>query len=643
MAAACEYQPKPFPLREPLVWIGAAIIAIAFAASDGLFIIDELIYFLGTNSLIDHGSLTVQTGYDQFHSSGLRLLFLIEGAHGLVPQYPPGYSVLTAPFVVIFGTRGFILLNAIATVATAFIVRTLTRELFTNDRAALAAPYLFLLGTFSLEYAYGIWPQMLSAFIAMASLLCFARSLDATGWRMPAYSSGAGMLIGLGMLIRLDALLLVPAFLAFHVLETRRPVRPVAALLLGLLPAIALLSGANSFKFGTLNPLSYGSSGGSTDLAAYRSLLALLPLGIAGLLLIRWARRRSFRLLPAAGLGAAIVVSAWSAGLLGGVVGQCLSGAYALLVDITRINPADPFISARSDGTALFFGMPKKALAQSLPWLGILPLLILDRNDARRTRSIILLLLVCAFWIAPFALRSWYGGMASNMRYLLPIVPVLCVLSSHGLCHVLDGHEPARRPLLWTYIAGIAMAGVASFAITDGLAKAEQIYTLYLFLLLLALCVVFTAPVTKSAKAWSGKAALHVFAVCAGVSTFWGAVDLMTSQMIRHSAAASDEALNEVAGPLLVIGRAERFPSIFAHYPAKIGSSLIAGCKDTETSCATLDFGMIASVQKHGYKVLLYRPALTERIRNEIRERGLRITSAAANPTVNAQFVQISR
>lgn len=641
MASAFAHRSMSPFWRDPLVWVGAAVIAIAFLSSDGLFIADELIYYLGTQSIVHHGSFVVHTGYEQFHSSGLRLLFLVDGAHGMVPQYPPGYAVLAAPFDALFGARGFVLINAVAAVAAAFTIRALTHQLFASARTAVIAPYLFLLGTFALDYAYGVWPQMLAAYLAIASILCVARSLDATNRATFGYSIAAGSLIGGGMLVRLDALLLLPAFIAFHIVETRQPARPITALLLGLLPGTILLSLANHFKFGTFNPLSYGSSGGGTDLTSYWSLLALLPLGIAILLAIRWGRRRPLQLLPILGLAAAILVIACSAGLIGGIIGQCLSGIYALIIDITRIGPGDPSATVHSDGTVLFFGMPKKALAQSLPWLGILPLLILDRRDAKRTRGNILLLLVCAFWIAPFALRSWYGGMASNMRYLLPIVPLLCILAINCLDHLRAEHSLPERPLFRTYIAGIAAAGAASFLLMNGVARTEQIYTLYLFLLLVILSSAYVLPLTPGLKAMMGTTALYTFTFCVGVSSFWAAIDVATSQLVRHSAKVGDRALRQVPGPLLVIGRVERFPSLFADYPAKIGTALKADCKDTETSCATLDFGLIGDLQKHGYAVLLYRPALSDRIRREVNEHGLKLAPAGTNATVADQFVRI--
>ena len=45
-------------------------------------------------------------------------------------------------------------------------------------------------------------------------------------------------------------------------------------------------------------------------------------------------------------------------------------------------------------------------------------------------RSVALVLVVAGLWALPFALRAWHGGLGSNMRYLLPLLPGLCALAA---------------------------------------------------------------------------------------------------------------------------------------------------------------------------------------------------------------------
>ena len=262
--------------NDRLLWgLSALILMVAFIASTGFFSIDEAMYYLGARAIADHGSLGLDNGYHLFHSESLRLRMLIDGPQGLTPQYPAGTALLGGLLLPVMGVRAFILLNAIAAILTLFTVRKICLSQFRSEAVWRIAALLLVAGSFWLEYAVGIWPHMLSTFFAVQAYWLALRHLGSDGTdRRDAILSG--LFAGAGMLFRLDAILAVPAIGLILLIYAPRFVRSGFYFGLGVLPSIALASWFNQLKFGTPNPLSYGQSGGSTDLSAHLPLFAAL-------------------------------------------------------------------------------------------------------------------------------------------------------------------------------------------------------------------------------------------------------------------------------------------------------------------------------------------------------------------------------
>ena len=161
-----------------LIILSVAILIGAFFVSDGLFTLDELIYLAGAQAMAD-GQIAIANGYEQYGSDALRMWLLVEGPHGLVPQYPPGPSLLGALFVETLGARGFIIANAVGVSATLFLILALGRRLYPSTSVGFVAGLLFLFGSFTLEYAYGVWPHGIALAFVTATVLLTVYALDA--------------------------------------------------------------------------------------------------------------------------------------------------------------------------------------------------------------------------------------------------------------------------------------------------------------------------------------------------------------------------------------------------------------------------------------------------------------------------------
>lgn len=424
------------------IWVLALIILIgAFFVSPGFFTIDETIYYLGARSVAEHGALGFDNGYAQFHSESLKLTLLIEGPQGLTPQYPAGSAVLAGLLLPFLGTRAFILLNALAAVLTLFTVRSICLSQFKSEPVARIAVALLVAGTFWLEYAVGIWPHAIAAFFALQAYWFALRQLDRDE-KDVRNAILSGFLAGAGMLFRLDAIFAIVAIGLILILFAPRPVRSTFWFGAAVLPALALASWFNTLKFGSANPLSYGKSGGGTDLTSYGPLLAALCVGVVAIVLLRkFGSRIGGRALVTA--VAILTIAILLIPAASDWVVRCWRGFLALVIDARYINDQ----SAQTEGPGqvmLVRGLVKKALGQSMPWIGLAAILLTSRVAERDRRMFLTLAILIATMTLPFISRSWHGGLANNMRYFLPALPPLCILCARLI--PICGHPSARPP-----------------------------------------------------------------------------------------------------------------------------------------------------------------------------------------------------
>ena len=544
-----EIDVRTSTVRAVLLYGLSLVLVIApFIASKGFFIIDEVIYFLSVDAFRSGQGLFVDNGASLFRSEDLGMgSLLVAQEPGYAPQYPPGLAVIGPVLIEIFGARGLLLLNALATVATLFVTHALAMRLFGRAEVATLSVALFAVFSFAGEYAVGYWPHMVSVLSVTASFFLFLCAMDKE--RPLVLATASGLALGAGLFFRVDGVFLLGAIAVLTALYAKRPLVVIMGGGLGLLPAIAGLSYANVIKFGTMNPISYGKSGGDgADPSTYLGfalVAALVPVALWG-----FRMRGGFpRKLALACAGLAVLGYVFVP-QIARLAHLSLQGFHSLFIDATAIPDVRPGMSAGPGGTLSFWGLPKKALGQSLPWLGLIAALCVLPIRAQR-RSIVIILVFTALWSVPFVLRSWHGGLGSNMRYFLPFLPAVSALVAWIIVEIWSRLESGSRPmLLGAAIAWVASSLWVSMSVS-GLAGVHQILSTYVLIAVAVLVVLGLAR--ENLRALSG------VAVGLGLSmaliNSWS--DIRQGQLRRDFANSYASEINKIAQQLIVYGAPE--------------------------------------------------------------------------------------
>lgn len=593
--------------------IGIAMLAFAFLVSPGMFIIDEFIVFSGAKALLSNGAFHVDNGWSQFLSPDQKLWLLVSGPGGLVPQYPVGSAVVGAPLLGAFGPRGLILPNVLAAIATLWVVWSFAKQHFGGGRVALVSVALLAGATFWLEYVYAIWPHSISILCVTLALSMVVNSLDRER-RLAAQAATAGAAIGVGFLFRTDTILALPALGLIAILFAARPFRIGAFFTVGLAPFLALAAWANLVKFGTLNPLSYGDStpGGGTNLATHIvpiTALLLISIALVTSRLVTWRPAKRASLIGLVLVSLVLLISAVATGF----AQRYVSGAWALVVDSTVIQDPRPGVRAGPGGTLLFWGCWKKALGQSMPWLGLLFLAVHTPKDQQLGRMLRLTLILAGVWSLPFFMMTWHGGMGSNMRYLLPVLPVLCALSARLLVDFAGSIPGAGRILGIGALAGAAAVALwSSFHWTHG-AGAQQIFSTWLLVAIAGLALI-------AGLRWRGQAIVRTAslgAIGAGLaaSTLFLVLDFQRAQTIRATAQSFSVATAGLPDNAVVYAP-PTFMSYWTFEPRHINA--MPGHWDGKGGWdGSFDSGLIAAALHRGYRVLVWPDYVTDRLRKD--------------------------
>jgi hypothetical protein len=192
---------------------------------------------------------------------------------------------------------------------------------------------------------------------------------------------------------------------------------------------LAISSSLNYLKFGSLNPISYGRVGGNIDLSTYIPLMVGICLCIGGIFLFRRFELKIHRTLVFAALvvavGALLLIPITRPSIF-----RFCHGFLSLVVDARHISDQRIWVQEAPEQILMFWGLVKKSLGQSMPWIGITAVLLTKPVQESERRSFAVLIIVIAMMVLPFIYLSWHGGSSSNMRYFLPALPPLCILCS---------------------------------------------------------------------------------------------------------------------------------------------------------------------------------------------------------------------
>ncbi|MCI4644867.1 MAG: hypothetical protein MRY64_08805 [Hyphomonadaceae bacterium] len=472
--------------------------ALALLVAPSTMGIDDTLHVQMVRALVDHGALHIAETGGVEASPALQTLLTHSVDGKVMPQYPSGYAFLAAPFYLLLGIKGLVLMNALSLVVILWATRRLALTLFADDRLAWIAMALLGLASFLPVYGFIILPHLSSLALVMLAAERSAHAASEAGRsRFRLWLALAGLCLGIAVNLRVDVILAM-ACLVFWVRLFGLPNHRSATLLLiaGMVPGLLVASVLNDAKFGSFVPISYGPKSGADSMTKYMAPFALLSAAFLLSFLVDtsgprfralWARiyRRNVLLggLMIAGLGLLLVPAARG----------FLFNAWVLVVDLQQASDWQARLGLQRDewGFANFYGLNKKALVQSMPWFALCAFPLAALFQGRDVRSLSLCFSAMAAIFAFYSLRQWHGGFAVNMRYFLPALPFAAILGAYALCQ-LWARFPSFRLSAQSWRI-LIVAGLALLAISGAAGQVSPIHKAALFLLPLGLAGVLLA------------------------------------------------------------------------------------------------------------------------------------------------------
>jgi hypothetical protein len=422
---------------------------------------------------------------------------------------PPLYAPLALPFSLL-GLRGLIALNTLAYLATTAIVFVTIRRCTVRPEPAWVGGIAVALGSFTLEYALGIWPHAVSFALVTGGLAAATMCLGTKAWR-PAVM--AGLLLGLSAGVRYQNVVLLVATAAGLLLWSRTRVKTLPAFVTASIVPLALSSAINYFRLGSWNPVSKGPG-----------YLAVAVPGTAG---------------------------SWT---------DPLVMFWARIVDFSTRPPVDWLLAFSTynldSGALLMLGVTvKKAVLQSAPWM-LAGALVLFLAWVRRgplsidqRRLMMFLSVPVAALVGTFALAGVGrdDGLSFNQRYLLELVPLTAIALAIGL----DGLSIGPRHLALS--AGLGAVATAAALLWGPISSGPEGFVSVGRQLLILKTPLALALLT--AAIWALVSAKKVrpvaLAVSLGLCLGWSfslhlLEDVTASQRLRRQNLATTRALEQV-------------------------------------------------------------------------------------------------
>ena len=414
--------------KEYIIMLGlltALGLVLVVTTIKGPFIIDEDNYLVTVIGLRD-GTLSVP-GTEGLTPSK-ELFYFDPEAYGRIasrtPVFsiePPLYAPIALPFV-FFGWRGLVLLNTISYLLIAFIVFVMAKQYATERQTPWLAAVLVLFGGYAIEYAQGLWPHMLSVFLVTSAIYVASRMWN--GGR-PQIAIICGLLMGIATGIREQNIILTGLLSITLLLFSGKKLISFFWFALGTSFSLAIIGTINFFRQGIFHPFpkAVAFSGQLTKSVSGSSTSSPLQMF--------WARVVDFSSYPP-------------------ITDSIQSLFY-------RKDPVS--------GVVFVFGVVKKALIQSSPWvaLALVILILVWLNKNLYSKDVKTNLKALSLLILPFlAFMTLVGGVRTdglcyNQRYFLEIIPLAAI----ALAFALDGLILPVLPM----VAGLMGSGIL-FALT---------------------------------------------------------------------------------------------------------------------------------------------------------------------------------
>ncbi len=464
----------PLPRRVSLACV--LIVLAAFLAPGVPFIIDGGIYHDMARAMAERGTLSIGENGGVENAPALTKFLTIAHDGKVMPQYPSGYAFLAAPFYAVFGAHGLMLMNALAFALSIWLSHALAKRFYTDETAAWTAG-IFAVATLTPTYALGIWPHMLAlAFWLGAVFTAVVAHQSAQRRNGLLLFVLSGFLVGCGLNVRVDVFLagLIIFFWLQLFARPRDRLAPVLVVL-GMAPGLILSAVLNEIKFGAFTPLSYGDDLGLDSgaryipiaIAASAALIAVWAVNAPALVKAALSKPlRVYALIAALALaGAALAIAP-----LREFIWRAITGLYVLVINLQAHDAYHQVgVEKNAYGHLLFWGYPKKALIQSLPWMTLLILPCWNAIRGRNTMAAGLSALAIAAPICFNAMNHWHGGGSYSMRYFIPALPFLVMLAANGFCELRKG-EPIERQLI---LASLLLAGALYLGLQE-LGQAQE-------------------------------------------------------------------------------------------------------------------------------------------------------------------------
>ena len=564
--------------RKVLIAVCVLILIASGFASDGFLIVDEFVYFLGAQAFSDGFSLVLNNGLDLFDSPDLVFFNLVSGPNGLVSQYPVGSSILSAPLVSLFGAKGFVFLNAISAVGMIYLTHRIALQLYGDEAVAVLASLLLVFCTFLLEYSVAIWPHAISSVLVLTTVSLFLSAIDDAAPRPIGLALASGLVLGAAILVRTDGILLLPAIGTIAIIFATQPVRILVAGAAGMVPALAILAWTNVLKFGFANPLSYGASDAGVSLSRGAGMIGLCAIAFALFIALRFVNWRPSWRWPVMITAALALILSWLfVPPITAMIGKYTFGGHNLLFDLTGTSDPRAGIQDGAAGTKLFWGLPKKALGQSLPWMPVLLWLFMRPWQQQHRQSHLFVLALFFFWTLPFFVLDWHGGLSNNTRYFLTLLPLISIVGALAMINLFRTAQVRETLLVAGFIIGVTLTLAWPKFGLGGSAGAHQIWPTYLVYGMVALSLIATLPFLPQAA--MARFLLVACGLCLGVATVLGPVlDVAQTTVRRVANKQISENLSSLPSPSLIIGPPEFFDFQFARpdgliaFPAEFSS-----------------------------------------------------------------------
>ncbi|MDC0358683.1 glycosyltransferase family 39 protein, partial [Oligoflexia bacterium] len=238
----------------------------------GYISVDESIYHLMAYSLSDYLFSHSQNAFE--------LPVLFHGAP-MIAKYPYLSTLIPSLFYPILNYDALFILNGISFWVCLYLTFLIGDNLFNNKQIAYLGAFLFGFTTFAWDYSFAAWPHLFSLCFALCAALLVLRSFK-TG--QLTYAFYAGLILGLGLGVRMDLVFLIPGLLLVIFLNTNTPFRISLYLLLGVLPGLLILAFVNYLKFDIFFPFLFHAGGLSTFL--YHLQAVWIVIAAAALLIL---------------------------------------------------------------------------------------------------------------------------------------------------------------------------------------------------------------------------------------------------------------------------------------------------------------------------------------------------------------------